>query len=359
MSDSRKGTVLMMLFLVIAISFFYVPFASAEKLEPLVPIPIPENNPQTPEKIELGKKLFFDRRLSGDGTMSCAVCHIPDQAFTDGQDIALSYPTTKSWRNTPTVINSGFYKFLFHDGRATSLEDQAILPVTSSFEMNLNLDFLEEKLRITPEYHKAFIEVFNGEVTKERIGMALAAFERTLVSKNPPLDRYLRGDKTALSEDAGKGMEIFTGKGTCVKCHYGPYLTDNKFHALLVPENPDIENDPRMLASLRFVAKMSGIPDYRNLKEDLGRYLVTKDEKDRKAFRTHILWEVAKTGPYMHNGYFKTIEEVIEFIDQGGGKGNKELKPLGLTSEEKRYLKVFLTEALTGEEITIKYPEIP
>ena len=358
MSSNKPVGVLIALLLAF-LSCIGVPAVRAERLEPMKPVPIPESNPQTQEKIELGKKLFFDRRLSGDGTMTCAVCHIPDQAFADGQSISLSYPTTKSWRNTPTVVNAGFFQFLFHDGRAKSLEDQAILPVTSSFEMNLNLDYLEEKLSIVPEYVQAFANVFNGEITKERIGMALAAYERTLITKNPPLDRYLRGDERALSDRAKKGMELFTGKGTCIKCHHGPALTDNKFHALHVPDNPEIEQDPRMLASLRYVAKVSGIPDYRNLNEDLGRYLVTRDERDRKAFRTHILWDVARTAPYMHNGYFKTLEEVIDFIDQGGGKGNKELKPLGLSLEEKGYLKAFLTEALTGEEITVKYPQIP
>lgn len=358
LSRNRKQS-LLPLILVCFLLTVLAASSDAGNLEPMVSVPVPGNNPQTPEKIELGKKLFFDRRLSGDGTMSCAVCHSPDQAFADGQDIALSYPTTKSWRNTPTVVNTGFFRFLFHDGRALSLEDQAVLPVTSSFEMNLNLDFLEEKLKMVPEYNKAFADVFGGEVTKARIGMALAAFERTLVTKNPPLDRYLRGDRDALSAEAKKGLEIFTGKGKCSECHFGPYLTDNKFHNLGVPENPEIERDPQMLASLRYVAKVSGVPEYRGLKEDLGRYLVTKKEEDRKAFRTHILWDVARTAPYMHNGYFKSLEEVIDFIDQGGGKGNKELKPLGLTAAEKGYLKTFLTEALTGEEIVIKGPEIP
>lgn len=359
MSNSSRTKACATLLCLLLYLLLVIPSVHAGNLEPLGSVPIPDTNPQTPEKIELGKKLFFDRRLSGDGTMSCAVCHSPEQAFADGQEIALSYPTTKSWRNTPTVINAGFYKFLFHDGRAQSLEDQAILPVTSSFEMNLNLDFLEEKLKIVPEYIQDFAAIFNGEVTKERIGMAIAAFERTLVTKNPPLDRYLRGNKDALTDDSKKGMQIFVGKGKCADCHFGPALTDNKFHALYVPENPEIDNDPRMLASLRFVAKVSGIPDYKNLKEDLGRYLVTKDEKDRKAFRTHILWDVAKTAPYMHNGALKSLDEVIDFFNEGGGKGNKELKPLGLTGEEKRLLKAFLVEALSGEEIVVKVPPIP
>jgi len=124
--------------------------------------------------------------------MSCATCHDPEQAFTDGQDISLSYPTTKNWRNAPTLINVAFNKLLFYDGRATSLEDQALFPMMSAFEMNQNLDFLEEEIRSVPEYVEAFKKVFGGEVTRERIAMAIASFERTLVSVNAPIDRYLR-----------------------------------------------------------------------------------------------------------------------------------------------------------------------
>ena len=333
--------------------------AAEKKLEPLGPVAVPSDNPQTPEKIELGKQLFFDRRLSGDGTMNCAVCHIPDMAFADGQAISLSYPTTKSWRNTQTIINSAYYKYLFHDGRVTSLEGQALSPVSSSFEMNLNIDYLVEKLRVVPEYVEAFLQVFGGEITKERIAMALAAYERTIVSKNAPLDRYLLGDRQALSEDAVKGLSVFTGKGKCIECHHGPHLSDDSFHALHVPENPDIASDPRMLATLRYVAKVSGYSGYRTLNEDLGRYLITGDKKDWRAFRTHSLREIARTAPYMHNGVFSSLDEVIGFIDKGGGPGNRELKPLGLTEQEKAHLKVFLAEALTGEEITTTYPRIP
>jgi len=331
----------------------------AGHLEPFKSAPVPEYNPQTPEKIELGKKLFFDRRLSGDGTMSCATCHNPEQAFTDGLDIALSYPTTKNWRNSPTLINAAFFKNLFHDGRVKTLEDQALFPMMSAFEMNQNLDFVEEEIRQAPEYVETFKKVFNGEPTRERIAMAIAAFERTLISINLPLDKYLKGNNKALSEEAKKGLEIFTGKGKCADCHYGVNLSDDKFYALHVPENPALQNDPRVITTMRFVAKIYHYRDYRNLNEDPGRYLITKDKKDWKAFRTPALMEISKTAPYMHNGIFNTIDEVIDFFDSGGGKGNKALKPLGLNSDEKKHLKTFLVEALTGEDIVIKYPEVP
>jgi len=331
----------------------------AGQLEPFISVPVPEQNTQTPEKIELGKKLFFDRRLSGDGTMSCATCHDPERAFTDGLELSLSYPTTKNWRNSPTLINVAFQKYLFHDGRARSLEEQALFPMMSAFEMNRNLDFVEEVLRSVPEYVEAFQKIFNGEVTRERMAMAIAAYERTLVSKNSPLDRHLKGDKAALSDEARRGMEIFTGKGRCSECHFGVSLSDDRFHALNVPENPEQQTDPRIAATRRFVAKVYRYEDFRNLMEDPGRYLITKDKKDWKAFRTPTLRDIARTAPYMHNGIFQTLDEVIEFLNKGGGAGNSALRPLGLSAREKSDLKAFLQDALTGEDLAVKYPRVP
>jgi len=332
----------------------------AGNLEPLKSPPVLKQNPQTPEKIELGKKLFFDRRLSGDGTMNCAVCHNPEKGFSDNREISLNYPTTRNWRNSPTLINVAYQKYLFHDGRAQTLEEQALFPMMSAFEMNRNLDFVEEVIRSVPEYVEAFKQAFgDGDITRQRMAMAIAAFERTLVSKNPPLDRYLKGDQKALSAEAKKGYELFIGKGKCAECHDGVSLSDNKFYALYVPENVEQEKDPRVAATRRFVAKVYHYEDFRNLMEDPGRYLITKDKNDWKAFKTPTVREISKTGPYMHNGIFQTLDEVIEFFDQGGGKGNISLKPLNLSAEEKRQLKTFLVEALTGEEIDFQYPKVP
>lgn len=358
MRRNRK-VLLVLVGLIITCSALSSSLASAGNLEPLKSVPIPDKNPQTQEKIELGKKLFFDRRLSGDGTMNCATCHNPELAFTDGLDISLSYPTTKNWRNSQTLVNVAYRKYLFHDGRAQTLEDQALFPMMSAFEMNKNLDYLEEHIRSVPEYTAEFRKVFSGEVTRERIAMAIASFERTLMSKNAPLDLFLKGDVNVLSAGAKRGLEVFKGKGKCIECHYGADLTDDKFYALNVPENPKLLGDPMVTATMRFVAKVYHYDDYRNLKEDPGRYLITKDKKDWKAFRTPTLRDISKTGPYMHNGVFETLDQVIDFYDRGGGQGNFVLKPLGLTAEEKKDLKVFLTEALTGEELVIKIPEIP
>jgi cytochrome c peroxidase len=334
--------------------------ASAGHLEPFKQTPVPQNNPQTPEKIELGKMLFFDRRLSGDGTMSCATCHIPELGFGDGQAISLSYPTTKNWRNSPTLINVAFSKFLFHDGRVGTLEDQALFPMMSSFEMNQNLDFLEEEIRSVPEYVQLFKKVFGtDDTTRERMALAIAAFERTLISRNAALDSYLNGNMNALSNKAKKGYEIFTGKGKCNDCHFGVNLIDDKFHALNVPEHPDFHSDPRVAATRRFVAKLNHYEDFRNLKEDPGRYLITKDKKDWRAFKTPTLRDISKTEPYMHNGVFDTLDEVIDFFNKGGGPGNTVLQPLQLNDTEKLALKTFLVEALTGDDIKISYPKIP
>ena len=333
--------------------------ALAGELLPVGDAPSPKENPATKERVELGHMLFFDRRLSGDGTMNCATCHMPDMGFSDGLPIALNYPTTRNWRNSPTLINTAFMKFLFHDGRAASLEEQALFPVMSAFEMNQNLDFVVEEIRIVPEYVGMFEKAFGGEVTKERIAYALAAFQRTLISVNSPLDKYLKGDKKALSDGARKGFEIFIGKGKCSECHFGVNLADEKFHALYVPENPEQEKDPRVAATRRFVAKVSGYEDFRTLNEDPGRYLVTRDKKDWKAFKTPTLREINETDPYMHNGIFRTLDEVIEFINHGGGAGNTALKPLGLTKEEAGLLKTFLVEGLNGDPLYIRTPRIP
>ncbi len=333
---------------------------SAGQLESIKDVPIPAHNPQTPAKVELGKKLFFDRRLSGDGTMSCATCHDPNQGYSDGLEISLNYPTTRNWRNSPTLINVAFQKRLFHDGRASSLEEQALFPMMSAFEMNQNLDFMEEEIRAVPEYVAEFTEVFgDGDVSREHIAMAIAAFERSIVSRDAPLDRFLNGDGNALSPKAQQGYEIFTGKGRCSVCHYGVQLADDKFHVLHVKENPEHLNEPRIAATRRFVAKVYHFEEFRTLTEDPGRYLITKVQKDWKAFRTPTLREIKGTDPYMHNGIYASLDEVIEFFNGGGGEGNTSLKPLHLSAEEKVQLKVFLEEGLTGMPIDFIYPKIP
>lgn len=348
-------------FIWLIIYLLFLPIAGVTgQLEPVKNVPIPAQNPQTPEKVELGKKLFFDRRLSGDGTMSCATCHDPEQGFSDGLEISLNYPTTRNWRNSPTLIGVGFKKTLFHDGRASTLEEQALFPMMSAFEMNQNLDFVEEEIRSVPEYVSSFTEVYgDGDVTRERIAMSIAAFERTLVSSDSPLDQFLVGNKKALSQEALKGYEIFTGKGNCSNCHYGVALSSDRFYALNVPENPEHLTDPRIAATRRFVAKVYGFENFRTLAEDPGRYLITKNLEDWKAFRIPTLREISQTPPYMHNGIYATLDEVIDFFNKGGGEGNTVLNALHLSTTEKQQLRVFLEEGLSGTPTTFTYPKIP
>ncbi|HEU4949789.1 MAG TPA: cytochrome c peroxidase [Candidatus Deferrimicrobiaceae bacterium] len=343
------------------------PSFSAEAVSPpaLAPLPAPPSppeNPTTPEKVELGKMLFFDRRLSGDGTMNCATCHDPETGFADALPISLSYPTTRNWRNSPGLVNAAYRKTLFRDGRSASLEEQSLFPMMSPFEMNRNLDYLEEVLKTVPAYVEAFRSIFGGEITRQRAAMAVAAFERTLVSRDTPLDRHLHGERGALTAKQRAGLELFTGKAGCSACHNGPNLTDERFHNLGVPDDPKAKEDPRVLATARFVGKVSGLPAFRTLSEDPGRFLVTKDPADWKAFATSPLREVASTAPYMHNGALGTLEEVIDFFDRGGGGDPKKsplLRPLGLSKEEKESLREFLATGLSGKMPKFRTPAVP
>jgi cytochrome c peroxidase len=355
------GTLLAGAILVPSPSFAAEPL-SPVPLAPLPPPPSPPENPTTPEKVELGKKLFFDRRLSGDGTMSCATCHAPESGFADALPISLSYPTTRNWRNAPGLVNVAWRKTLFRDGRASSLEEQALFPMMSPFEMNRNPDYLEEVLKAVPAYVEAFRSVFGGEITRQRVAMAIAAFERTLLSRDTPLDRHLRGEPEALSARQRAGLDLFLGKAGCAACHNGPSLEDGTFHRLGVPEDLKAKDDPRVLATARFVGKVSGFPDYRSLREDPGRFLVTKDPADWKAFATPPLREVAATAPYMHNGALGTLREVIDFYDRGGGDDPKKsplLRPLGLSRDEKESLREFLATGLSGRLPEMRAPVLP
>ncbi|MHB8292904.1 MAG: cytochrome-c peroxidase, partial [bacterium] len=193
----------------------------------LKPVPIPKNNLQTKEKIKLGKMLFFDNRLSGDGSLSCASCHVPADGFTTPTRLSQSYPTTMHWRHTPSVIDSGYLKFLFWDGRADSLEQQALGPITAPFEMNKHIHYLTAELYEIPVYRKMFREVFHADniITPEMVAEALSAFERTIVVTKTPFYSYIKGNKHAMSKKAIAGFKLFIGKASCIRCHYGPVFT--------------------------------------------------------------------------------------------------------------------------------------
>ena len=334
--------------------------APSMQLGALPPVPVPSDNPITPQKVELGKVLFFDSRLSGDGSMSCAVCHKPDHGWDAPTPLSPAYPANRERRASMSLVNVAYNTALIWDGRAGALEKQALGPIQNPLHMNMNLDLLMERLKAVPEYVKRFEDVFgSGGLTPENLGKAIAAFERTLVTRDSPFDRSLTGDKKALSPEALKGLGHFQGKARCALCHNGPNFTDQKFHNLGVPA-PAALKDPLVQAALRFDAKRMKLEEWAIVTEDPGRYLVTKKEEDRGAFKTPALRNIDQSAPYMHNGAFATLDEVIEFYNQGGEKGpNKSplVTPLGLTAEEKQQLKAFL-HSLTGR-IEFTLPKIP
>ena len=333
-------------------------------LGPLPPVPIPRDNPQTPAKVELGKLLFFDPRTSGDASTSCASCHDPKQGWGDGGDLSRGYPGTQHWRNSQTVINSAYLKKLFWAGGVGSLESQAIAAVTGNLAGNGSPEMIQERLRQVPEYVRRFKEVFGELPTFLNAVKAISAFERTLVSdaRNVPFDRHMRGDKSALSDEAIKGLKLFQGKARCIQCHHGPLLTDEDFHNLAVPNNSAFTEDPLRQIAMRFVAKIKGVPNYMKVDRDLGLFLETKRNDDIGKFRTPPLRELKYTAPYMHNGVFFTLEEVIDFYDQGGGNDPSKsplMKPLGLTAEDKKALLAFLESLSSSEPIIVEAPALP
>ena len=321
--------------------------------------PLPKLEQPAAAKVVLGKALFFDRRLSGDGTVSCAVCHIPDEAFADGQKISAAYPTNKHWRHTNSLLNVAYLQVFFWDGRSRSLENQALGPIHSSFEMNLNPRFLVAKLREIPAYQHLFQQAWGGDVNIERIVAALAAFQHTLLVTDSPFDRYLNDKQQELSAQAQQGAEIFFGeKGGCSRCHSGSLLTDQQYHNLGVAEPAELINDPQHRTTRNFFLGEMGLPP---MDRDPGYYAISRRRKDLGAFRTPPLRQVEETAPYMHNGSIATLTEVIEFFNQGGGSDpNKSalLKPLNLTAEEKQSLEVFL-RSLTGTYVPIRAPRPP
>jgi cytochrome c peroxidase len=299
--------------------------------------------------------------LAGDSSISCGTCHIPDQGFQKAEQLSPGYPATKHWRSVPTVLNAAYHENFFWDGRAGSLEEQAQGPIQAPIEMNQNPGHLEQKLQQIPYYRDMFKKVFNSDVDFGNLAKAIAAFERTIVSKNAPIDAFLKGDEGALEEDQKRGLALFKGKAGCVQCHSGPLLMDGGFHATGVPETEELQKESDRIATRHFFARDAGYKDWKNVTRDQGREFITKSKADRNKFKTMSLREVLETAPYMHNGAFVTIEEVVDFYNKGGGTvENKDplLKPLNLTDQEKGDLIAFL-ESLSGDPIEIEAPELP
>jgi cytochrome c peroxidase len=302
----------------------------------LSPVPDPVGNRTTVEKVELGRLLYFDKRLSKDGTISCASCHHPKLGFSNGQRFGVGIGGQLGTRNSPTVYNAAYNNEQFWDGRAKSLEEQALGPITNPVEMGNTTPELLRTLNQIPEYVEAFQKVFNQpKITEWEVQRAIAAFERTILTGDAPYDRYKAGVQDALSPEALRGLAIFEGKGGCVVCHLGPNFSDNQFHNLGVGTEA---KEP-----------------------DIGRMALTKRETDWARFKTPTLRNVAVTGPYMHDGSLKTLEEVVAVYEKGG-VANKNLdpliRPIALTAEEKADLVAFLKEGLT-RELEVPEPTYP
>lgn len=300
----------------------------------LPPVPIPSDNPPTVQTIALGRRLFYDARLSQGNLISCASCHNPALAFSDPRPQSMGAGRKFGTRNAPTILNAAYFTTQFWDGRVPSLEEQALGPMANPIEMDQPHDVSARKINEDPTYRRAFDQAFGpGPATIDEITMALASFERTLLSGDSPFDRYeYGGDKNAMSPAAVRGLTVFRdkNKGNCATCHtigekYALF-SDNKFHNLGVGLNS--EGDI----------------------VDKGRYIATHVSGDIGSFRTPTLRDVALTAPYMHDGSEKTLKDVVDFY-VGGGSSNpyldKEIKPLNLTSQERADLIDFL-KALTG-----------
>ncbi len=299
-------------------------------------VPIPSTNLNYTSKIQLGEQLFFDGRLSKNNAISCAFCHTPGFDFADPKQTSIGVGGKVGGRQSPTIYNTAFNPIQFWDGRASSLEEQAIGPIENPVEMAETHENVVKKLSQLKGYVEQFQIVFGTGVNVQGIGEAIAAYERTIISTDSTFDLYVLGDKAAMTTEAQRGMAIFKGKGRCILCHNGSNFTDNKFHNL-------------------------GVPQVGPMKEDLGRFYVTHRPEDRAAFKTPTLRSIIETAPYMHDGAFKTLEDVIEFYNKGGGSNphlSPLMKPLNLAYQEKTDLIAFL-HALTGKEIPFEFPTLP
>jgi len=336
-------------------------------LAPLGPPPSPVDNPTTPEKVELGKMLFFDGRLSGNGAMSCATCHLPDEGWDFPDKISLGYPGTVHWRNSQTIINSAYYKKLFWAGSSKSLEGQARSAARGGVAGNGEDDMMEAKLAFVPEYRKRFRDVFGDIWPNVRNAYrAIAAFERTLVQTDTPFDNYMRGDDSALTNAQKSGLQLFTGKAGCAVCHNGALLSNEKYYNLGVPAYDGWNDDALAQITFRFELYAKGVTEdkYRKLKDDPGLYFRTKQVADYGKFRVPSLRYTKYTAPFMHNGMLASLSDVVDFYDRGGGENDfaetktNLLKPLGLNEAEKADLIAFL-ESLSGERIVMDQPDLP
>lgn len=297
-------------------------------------VPQPADNLMTPERVELGKFLFFDPRLSGSNFISCATCHNPALGWSDGQPTAIGHGMGQLARSTPTILNTSYQTFQMWDGRERTLEEQALGPIEAGGEMAQPMHELIPELKAIPKYAVMFEAAYPGEgLTKETLAKALASFERTVVSMDSAFDRWLKGVDTAMNDSAKRGFELFKGKANCAACHSGFNFTDNGFHNI-------------------------GLPD----SKDDGRYLIKKVAVLKGAFKTPTLRDIALTAPYMHNGQYSTLADVVAHYNRGGDKNpghlSPNMKPLNLSKAEQQDLVEFL-KSLTGDPMAFVVPQLP
>ena len=296
--------------------------------------PAPADNHLTAARAELGRALFFDTRLSAKGSMSCATCHNPALGWSDGLPTAVGHNMKVLGRSTPTIVNAAFNPLQMWDGRKGSLEEQALGPFGAD-EQNLPLDVLEQRVQSIAGYGPMFAEAYPGEpITRTTIAKAIASFERTVLSDDSQFDQWVAGDDDALSPAARRGFDLFVGKANCAACHQGFNFTDNGFHNIGVRD--------------------TGAPDP-------GRFALKKVAALQGAFKTPTLRDIALTAPYMHNGCYDTLEEVVEHYVRGGDIKDHlspNLRPLQLSAQEKGDLVEFM-RSLTSAPRIVAVPALP
>lgn len=328
---------------------------------------IPSDNAITPEKVALGEKLYFDKRLSVDNTVSCATCHDPATALADSNMVGVGIENKKGARNSPTVLNAVFNELQFWDGRAPTLEEQAKMPIINPVEMGMkDHNAVVTRVRGMAEYQPLFARAFGNEgITIDTIAKAIASFERTQLSGNSPFDRFMAGDQNAISAAAKRGWELYNGKARCASCHTfnssSPFFTDFKFHNIgVAAKDQNFSGLARRARQLltqgrnnaQVVDELALSPGF----SELGRYLVTNQPKDIGAFKTPTLRDIELTAPYMHNGSEKTLLDVIKFYDKGGEINpnlDGGMRPLKLTDPEMDDL-VELLKTFTSDDVRRK-----
>lgn len=331
--------------------------AEVPDIGPLPPVPVNPDNPPTPERIALGKKLFFDNRISGSGAFNCSSCHIPETGWTLPTKYSVANEGFVERRNSPTLLNVGYNKALIWDGRAPSMEKQAVGSTKNPVHKGQDINKLMKILNADEEIVRMFQAAYGSRPNPADYGRAIAVFQRhTIITGESPFDRYMKGNKSALSKNAIEGMEIFKGKGGCIQCHNGPNFTDSDFHNIGLKRNPDFDKD-EFQKILRFDAKRMGLKEWETINDDPGRYLKTHNMDDWKKFKTPTLRNLTDTKPYMHDGRYATLDEVIQHYKRGGDNEknqDRRIQPLKLSAKEKQQLKEFLL-SLKGKLPKIEY----